>query len=138
MTPLTFAQDLAADLATRGAPQPAHGQLGEVVLDCAGTIVSILTQSEYDLGNNCGAIDLVDVVASITRDCSFVANQDGTTDWAKQDQVSAALDLDATLLWDWGEKLRATAWLRTGTPTVLFTQMGGVASATLNIQLPLP
>ena len=72
MTPLTFAQDLAADLATRGAPQPAHGQLGEVVLDCAGTIVSILTQSEYDLGNNCGAIDLVDVVASITRDCSLV------------------------------------------------------------------
>jgi hypothetical protein len=138
MTPLGFTEELAADLATRGAPQPAHGQLGEVVLACAGTIVSILTHTEIDLGGNCGVIELVDVVATITRDCANVAYEDGTTNWAAQDRVSVLLDADATLLWEWGEKLRAAAWYRGQPPALVYSQLGGVANVTLSIQLPLP
>lgn len=138
MTPLEFTRDLAADLTTRGAPPESHAQLGEIIVPCAGTYVSIVNQVQVDLGNNCAPIELVDVVAVLARDCANVSNDDGTTNWTAQDQVSAGLDADGAMLWDWGEKLLAAAWYRTGTPTLTYTILGGIAMVTLGIQLPLP
>jgi hypothetical protein len=121
-------------------PTPVHAQLGELVVPCAGTYVSILTQSEVPLDPDakCGAILMADIVAVIARECANVANDDGTTNWVAQDAVSVMLDVDGDLLWDWAEKQRAVAWYRQGTPAIVYTVQGAIAMTTLTVPLPVP
>ena len=107
MTPLRFAQALAADLSTLPVPTPIHAQLGDVVVPCAGTYVSILNQTEVDLGNNCDKIQMAEVVVVAARDCANVSYDDGTTNWDAQNAVSAQMDFDADLLLEQAEKWRA-------------------------------
>ena len=140
MTPLRFAQSLATDLGYLGVPQPVHAQLGELIVPCAGTYVTILTQSEVQLDPNgvCGAIMLADVVVVIARDCAHVALDDGTTNWPVQDAVSAMLDADGDLLWEQAEKWRTLAWYRQGTQSITYTVLGALAMTTLTVSLPIP
>lgn len=138
MTPLQFCRTIVAELATLSTPEPRHALMGDVVVPCAGTYVAGLTQNEVDMGDNCAPIDTLDVVVIIARDCANVALVDGTTNWEAQDAVSAQMDLDGQLLWDWAEKARADAWYRTGVPTISYVILGAISMVTLSITLPIP
>ena len=141
MTPLAYAQDLVADLVrlypSLPAP-PSHAQLGDLVVDCAGVYATVLTVTEFDLGGNCGFITLADISVVAARDCANVSNDDGSTNWAVQDVVSAQMDADADVLWEWAEKQRADAFAPTTPPSITFMITGGVALSTLGVQLPVP
>lgn len=141
MTPLAFTQTLVAELVA-GYPllpaPPAHAQLGDLVVDCAGVYATVLNLTEFSLGANCGYITLADITVIAARDCANVANDDGTTNWATQDGVSAAMDLDSQALWEQAEKWRADAFAPTPAPTISFLITGGVAMTTLGVQLPVP
>jgi hypothetical protein len=138
MTPLEFTRQIAKELETSLLPKPINAQVGEVIIPCPGTIVSILIVSEIDLGGNCGSIPVGDVVISAAYDCSFTANDDGTTNWPKQDEVSALLDTAGDFLLAWADEARADAVYRGGMPSVTFLQIGGLAIATLSVSLPIP
>lgn len=145
MSPLEFAQALVDDLKARYGqpptpqlPEPYLAQLGDLVIDCPGTFVTILSKSEQDLGGNCGSVATADVVAAIARDCAHVANEDGTTDHAAMTAVSAGMDHDAEILQEWGDKLYAESWFRLGRPTITFVVQGGLAVVTMNVTLPIP
>jgi len=148
VTPLQFAQALAADLATLPLPAPAHGQLGEIVVPCAGTYVSVVTTSRVDpttgasLGGfgNCDRIEMAVVSVVAARDCADVANQDGSTNWVQQDVVSTSMDVDGQILWDWSDKMLADAWYtQPGVPTTVTYQiLGALQMVVLGVQLPVP
>lgn len=157
MTPLEFAEALAVDLSTFAAllpmpipagplPAPFHAQLGDIVVDCPGTTVTIQTVTDVDPtgggGNrsHCDTIEMANVIIIAARDCSFVANEDGTTDWDKQDLVSTQQDNDANALREHAEKWRADAWyLPIGVPvTLTFTNTGNLAWVQITLQLPIP
>jgi len=146
MTPLGYAVSLAADLAPLPLPDDVHAQLGEVVIDCPGTYVTVLIVTEIDPSTggppqgNCNVIQLATVSIAAARDCSFVANEeDGTTDWTKQNTVSAQMDVDASILWDQADKWRADAFYIAPTPVATnFTQTGGLAIVVMALQLPVP
>jgi len=141
MTPLGFVQDLVADLArSYPMPTPTHAQLGDVVVDCAGLFATVLNLSEYAIAAtaNCGFVTLADISVTASRDCANVANEDGTTNWARQDAVSAQMDADADALWEWAEKQRVAAFTPTTPPSITFLITGGVATTTLGVQLPVP
>lgn len=138
MTPLQFAQRLARQFEATSLPKPVHAQLGELQVPCEGTYVTALTQSYYDPGGGCGLMELTDLVIIAARDCSNVANDDGTTDWAKQDAVSAASDSDAAILREIVEAERAEAVYRTSTPTTAYLITGGLSMVTVLAQLPVP
>jgi hypothetical protein len=141
VTPLAFAQDLVDELA-RAHPllpaPPAHAQLGDLVVDCAGLYATVLNLTEYSLGNNCGSILLADITFVAARDCAHVSNDDGTTNWVQQDVLSARMDADADAMWEWVQKQRATAFAPTTPPAVTFMITGGVAMSTVGVQLPVP
>ena len=67
-----------------------------------------------------------------------MSNDDGSTNWAVQDVVSAQMDVDADALWEWAEKQRADAFAPTTPPSITFMITGGVAMSTLGVQLPVP
>jgi hypothetical protein len=138
VTPLGFVHALVDDLSTLLLPEPVHGQLGEIIVPCAGTYVSILNQTEVELGANCDTVLLADVAVVAARDCANVSNDDGTTNWDAQDAVSLLLDRDGTVLWEWAEKQRADAWYRQGTPTITYMTLGAIAMTTLGVLLPIP
>jgi len=150
MTPLGFAQALAVDLAppfpTGGPlPDPFHAQLGDIIIDCPGTTVTIQTTTNVDPTGgggtgNCDMIEMASVIIIAARDCSFVANEDGTTDWSKQDTVSAQQDRDAEALREQCEKWRADAWyLPLGVPvTLTYANTGALAWVQMTLQLPIP
>jgi hypothetical protein len=138
VTPLRFAQSVATLLGGRGLPQPVHAQLGNIEVPCEGTYVTVLTSTYQDLGGNCGLIQMADLVIIAARDCSFTANEDGTTNWEQQDAVSAALDRDTNTILAWAEGARAEAVLRTSTPSASFQNTGGLALVTVLAQLPVP
>lgn len=147
MSALDLAVALATDLATVATlPAPFHAQLGDLVVDCAGTYVTVTNLTEVDpfgglAVGTCEPIPMGTAVVVCARDCSFVANEkDGTTDWAKQDAVSLASDGDALVLWEHDDKWRADAWyLAPGAASTLtFTNTGGLAMVTLTTQLPVP
>jgi hypothetical protein len=138
VTPLTFARSVATTLAARGLPNPAHGQLGPMVVPCEGTYVTVMTQTYQDLGGNCGLIQMADLIIVAARDCSFVANEDGTTNWEAQDAVSANLDADTQKILAWAEAARADAVIRTSTPSASFQNDGAIAQVTVLAQLPVP
>lgn len=143
MTPLAFAQDLVADLIRSYPllPKPAHAQLGDLVVDCAGVYATILNLTEFALSagtQNCGFVTLADLAVVVAHDCANVSNDNGTTNWEAQDPISAAMDADSMALWDWSEKQRADAFVPTTPPTITFMITGGVASTTLSVQLPVP
>jgi hypothetical protein len=141
MTPLAYAQNLVADL-VRSYPllpaPPAHAQLGDLVVDCAGVYATVLTVTEYEIAPNCGSITMADITVVAARDCANVSNDDGTTNWAAQDTVSAQMDADADVLWEWAGKQRADAFAPTNPPSITFMITGGVALTTLGVQLPVP
>ena len=143
MTPLGYVLDLVDDLAATypllPAP-PAHAQLGDLVIDCAGLYATVLNLSEFAVGGgiNCGTITLADITIIAARDCGFVARDDGTTDWSAQDAVSAQMDVDADMLWEWAQKQRVDAFAPTTPPSITFMLTGGVALTTLGVQLPVP
>lgn len=141
MTPLEFAQALAADLEasySSNLPAPYTAQLGDLVIDCPGTFVTLLSLTEQDLGNNCGAVPMADVVVAAARDCAHVANEDGTTDHAKMAEVSQAMDHDAEILQEWGDKQWIDSWFRLGRPSITFIVQGGLSTVTMNVSLPIP
>ena len=140
MTPLGFAQYLVDDLAASYSllPRPGHAQLGDLVIDCAGTFITVLNLTEFDLGANCDAATLADLSVIAAHECANVSNDDGTTNWVVQDSVSRQMDLDSQMLWEWGEKHRADAVVNSGVPpTITFSISGGVASTIPTIQLAL-
>ena len=145
MSPFEFAQALIEDLKARYGqppdpqlPEPYLAQLGDLVIDCAGTFVTILSKSEQDLGGNCGSVAMADVVAAISRDCANVALDDGTTDHDAMNTVSAGMDHDAEILQEWGDKLYAESWFRLTRPVITFIVQGGLATVTMNVTLPIP
>lgn len=142
MTPLAFARDLVDNLVATYPLLPAppqHAQLGDLVIDCAGVYATILNLTEFAVGGrNCGYVTIADISVVATRDCANVSNEDGTTNWAAQDVVSAQMDLDADMLWEWAEKQRADAFAPTTPPSITFMITGGVALTTLGVQLPVP
>ena len=144
MTPLAFAQELVADL-IRSYPllpaPPAHAQIGDLVVDCAGVYATVLNLTEFPLNagtQNCGAVTLADISVVAAHDCANVSNDDGTTNWAAQDVISAAMSADADMLWEWAAKQRADAFVPTTPPSITFMITGGVAATTLGVQLPVP
>lgn len=145
MSALDLAVDVATDLAALPLPEPVHAQLGDLVIDCAGTYVTVTTITEIDPtggsgAGNCDMIVMGNVTVIVARDCSFVANDNGTTDWDKQNKVSVQLDADTAVLWDQTEKWRADAWyLAPGLPpTMTMAISGGLATVTLTLLLPVP
>jgi len=144
VTPLNFAQDLAADLSHLPLPPEFHGQLGEIVVPCAGTYVSALTTAEVnphgDLGTaaHCDRIQMADISVVVARECANVANDDGTTNWEAQDAVSASMDADGEMLRDWAEKIRADAWYVQGVVTVTYTITGAMQMVILSFTTPVP
>lgn len=141
MTPLEFARQLVKELDELAVPDPLHAQLGDVIVDCEGTIVSITNKTEQVLTEGapqCGVIELADIVVVAARECSNVANDDGTTDWAKMDAVSASLDHDGAILEDWADGKMAEAFFRLGRPVITYTIQGGIAFVTLTMTLPIP
>ena len=143
MTPLAYAQDLVDELARTYPLLPAppkHAQLGDLVIDCAGLYATVLTLTESEVGaKNCGYITLADITVVAARDCAHVSNDDGTTNWAAQDAVSAQMDLDGDMLWEWAEKQRASAFFAPpNPPSITYMITGGVALTTLGVQLPVP
>lgn len=142
MTPLAFAEDLVDDLTFQypllPAP-PAHAQLGDLVIDCAGVYATVLTLSDFEIGGrNCGTITLADLTIVAARDCANVSNDDGTTNWVVQDQVSAQMDLDSQAMWEWAQKQRVDSFAPTTPPSITFLITGAVAMTTLGVQLPVP
>jgi hypothetical protein len=74
VTPLGFVHALVDDLSTLLLPEPVHGQLGEIIVPCAGTYVSILNQTEVE------------------RDAvSLLLDRDGTVlwEWAEKQRADA-------------------------------------------------
>lgn len=142
MTPLAFVESLVDEVVATYPLLPAppqHAQLGDLVVDCAGVYGTILNLTEFVIGGPaCGAATLADVTIIAARDCAHVANDDGTTNWDAQDAVSAQMDLDADMLWEWAEKQRADAFVPTTPPAITFLIGGGVAMTTLLVQLPVP
>jgi hypothetical protein len=138
VSPLHFARDIALDLANHGLPEPIHAQVGDIIVPCAGTYVSVLNTILVDLGNNCDAIEMAEVAVIAARDCANTANDDGTTNWAAQDAVSAAMDHDADVLWEWAMVARGEAVLRTGTPAITFSIQGAIAMTMMTVTLPIP
>lgn len=119
-------------------PQPTTAQVGEIVIPCAGTYVTILNQTEIDQGRNCDAIPVGDTVITAAFDCANVANDDGSTNWEAQDVVSAQLDLAGDYLWSYVAELRADVVYRGNPPLLSYLQLGGLAMATITAQLPIP
>jgi len=140
MTPLEFVQKLAEELDALALPDPVHAQMGDVVVDCQGTTISVLnvTEQEVPFGGNCDVIQFADIVVIAARECSDVSNDDGTTDWDAQDAVSAAMDADGQILLDWADDKMSDAFFRLGRPALTFTIQGGIAFVTLTMNLPVP
>jgi hypothetical protein len=138
VTPLQFTRSIAKPLEDSMLPQPTSAQVGEIIIPCAGTYVTILNQTEIDQGRNCDAIPVGDVVITSAFDCANVANDDGTTNWDAQDVVSAQLDLAGDYLWGYIADIRADVVYRSNPPVLSYLQTGGLAMATITAQLPIP
>lgn len=140
MTPLGFAQTLVDDLATLPLPPEFHAQLGDLVIPCAGTYLSVMNLTESPIAADpvCGTVQMADITVVAAYDCANVSNDDGTTNWAAQDTVSAQMDLAGDVLWEWAAKQRADAWVPTSAPSITYAIGGGVAMTTMGVQLPVP
>ena len=154
MTPLEFAQALADDLKSLtppyvspgpippgSLPLPVYAQLGDIIVDCEGTTVSIMNKTEQEMvagGSECGIIEMADIIVIAARECADVANDDGTTDHDAMATVAAGMDADGVVLEDWADKLMAESWWRLGRPTITYTIQGAIAFVTLAITLPIP
>lgn len=140
MTPIEFANTLAADLATLPLPQPVYAQMGDIIVDCAGTTVSVMITTEQEMvaGGMCDVIEMADLIVIAARECADVSNDDGTTDHVAMDAVSAAMSADSVVLKDWADKMMALSWWRLGRPSITYMIQGGIAFATLSVTLPIP
>lgn len=142
MTPLQFADQLRDDLTTIAVPQPVYAQLGDIVVDCAATTVSVMSVTEQEvtggLGGQCDVVEIGEVLVIAARECADVANDDGTTDHVAMDAVSAAMDADGALLLEWADKQMSESWFRLGRPALSYTITGAIAFVTLAVSLPIP
>ena len=143
MTPLEFAKVLAKELDALLLPDPVHAQLGDIVVDCQGTTISVMNVSEQNAsitsaGGICDVVEMADIIAIAARECADVSNDDGTTDHDAMDAVSATMDADGTILLDWADQKLAEAFFRLGRPTLIFTIQGAIAFVTLSVTLPIP
>ena len=155
MTPLQFAQSLAGQLAGVSPfsspftlpfggtshlllPQGIHAQLGNVVIDCAGTWVTIINTNERDL-SGCGTVEMADVNVVAALDCAFVAHEDGTTNWPAMDAVMGQLDVVTAELAEWARGLvEADRWAGAAFNGTAWTLEGGLAIVTIGMTLPVP
>jgi hypothetical protein len=138
VTPLEYTRWIAKRLEASSLPREVNAQVGEIIIPCPGTYVTLLGQTEIDMGRHCDAIPVGDIVITAAFDCAFTANDDGTTNWDQQDLVSAQLDLAGDYLWRWVEDARADVVYRGTSPVLSFLQLGGLAMATISAQLPIP
>jgi hypothetical protein len=148
VTPLAFAEKVAEDLSALPLPAAFHGQLGDIVVPCAGTYVTVTGLVDIDptgagIGalstGNCGTITMADLQIIAARDCANVALDDGATNWTVMDGVSASLDADGDTLWNWADSERDLAWYKTpGGPSISYVIEGALSRVTLTVQLPLP
>lgn len=141
MTPLEFAEQLAKELDALSLPDPVYAQLGDIIVDCQGTTVSVMNLAEQDLvpgAPDCGVVEFADIIVIAARECANVANEDGTTNHEAMASVSATMDADGAILLDWADIKMQEALMTLGRPTLTYSIQGGIAFVTLSITLPVP
>ena len=139
MTPLEYGQELLDDLKARvlSAPANSYAQLGPPIIDCESIIVAATGADGQPLSGvpNCDIAQIGTYSVSIARDCSDVANEDGTTDVTALNKVSEQQDTDAKSLWEWAEGLD---FFITKSFSVGWVITGGLAITTLTLTIGVP
>lgn len=107
-------------------PSQRYARVGTGVISCASVQVAALDMSPDGLDNgqvtvHCDAIQLSNFACIISRDCSFVANEDGSDDPKRVGEASALGAKDAQFLWNWAQhydayfsKQFSVGWIFTG------------------------
>jgi hypothetical protein len=91
MTPYEFAQDLRDDLDTLTVPKQVLAQVGDIIIDCQGTWVTVANTTRQDLipgSPHCGQIDMGDIQIAAAFECSLTSDETGITDPDKLAKVS--------------------------------------------------
>ena len=126
-------------LVTVNPPTIRWSQLGSPMVTCESMAVGTSTVRDELVvtnanGKSCIAYELLDVVGLIARECSFEANDDGTTDVARVNENSEQMDTDLTALRAWAAALERPA----GTlETVQFLNEGALSVVTLSTTVRL-
>lgn len=116
MTPLEKAQQILDQIVAKATPlgpdyvlpDLRYVQLGTPVISCASVIVAGLSLATDGaslgiLNVDCDAMQVCTFQVTIARDCSWVANEDGSDDPTRVAQASAMLSSDGELLWDYAQ-----------------------------------
>jgi hypothetical protein len=138
VTPLEKAaeilQGIELQAATNGVTLPTlrYTQMAQPVIACAGVIVAVTATDPHPLYGpvECNASQQVTFAVSIARDCSHVANDDGTDDIVKLGQVSMTMQGDHDVLWDFAacfEEYLSKQW------SVRMVITGGVAITSMTL-----
>ena len=138
-TPLEFGKALLDDLTAVVVPLPGerYATLGNVVVSCESLIVSSTGVDGQQLSDvpQCDVVQIGGYVISLARECSNVANDDGTTNVAVAETVSVKMDKDAETLWNWAQGLEVYI---TKDYSVAWVITGGLAITTLSLTVGIP
>lgn len=140
MTPYEFAQALAADSRLAALPHPVLPQLGDVVVDCEGTWVSVTSVNSETVAGSaaCGIIEMADVTLVSAFECSITADDDGLTDPTKLAEVSAKMDVIGTALRDFAEEIVAAGFVEGNVNGTQYVNTGGLGIVTVTLTTPVP
>lgn len=142
MTPLEFAEALKNELATLSSlPTPATAQLGNIVIPCAGTYVSVASTSQANiLDVHCEqSVELADVQVAVAFDCAVTFDDDGVTDQSALSRASKQMDDAGVALTSWAvSHVKDGQWGNAQFNGTSFAIDGGLAVVTIGLTLPVP
>lgn len=146
MTPYEFAQALAADLDTLPLPKFESGgktlaQVGDVIVDCEGTWVTINNVSERlidDRNRSCGSAEVADIQIASAFACAFTADDTGITDPVQLAKVSAEQSRISTVLTEYAKAIAAQSFPEGTFQGIQYGNTGGIAIVTVSFTASVP
>ena len=146
MTPYEFAEALAADLATLPLPKFESGskvlaQVGDIIVDCEGTWVTINNVSEQlvdDRNRHCGSAEVADIQIASAFACAFTADDTGITDPDKLAEVSKQQSRISTILTEFAKAIAANSFPEGTLQGIQYGNTGGLAIVTVSFTASVP
>jgi hypothetical protein len=145
VTPYEFAQDIRDDLQPpiwTNLPQPVLPQVGDIIVDCEGTWVSVINVDEQDvfeLGPGCEQmVEMADIQIIAAIECSMTGDDDGLTDPVLLADVSTRLDAVGVTLTKFARDLVKSGVAEDTFNGIQYQNTGNLGIVTVTLSAPVP
>jgi hypothetical protein len=113
-------------------PSPAYTGVANPVVSCEAIQVYMIRITEDNDPNSCGCGQMANIVATVSRDCGFLANDDGTDKPELVSEFSELMSLDGHVLASMASLYLDANW------AVEFMLTGGIGITSLTLDMPIP